>query len=105
MAHYSISKRVRKNQTVYCARVRNKESGVITFSTPKTFHSKASAIKWAKSMVQKVELLLNALKEKQLHHCYTNPYLDIFQISMGSIKSVKISNNIQYKSKLKLTFI
>lgn len=64
MAHYSISKRVRKNQTVYCARVRSKESGVITFSTPKTFHSKASAIKWAKSMVQKVELLLTRSKRE-----------------------------------------
>lgn len=55
MAHYSISKRVRKNQTVYCARVRNKESGIVTFSTSKTFHSKSSASKWAKNMVHKVE--------------------------------------------------
>lgn len=55
MAHYSISKRVRKNQTVYCARVRSKESGVVTFSTSKTFHSKAAAAKWAKNMVHKVE--------------------------------------------------
>ena len=104
MAYYSITKTLRKNINVYQVRVRNKESGVVTFSKSKTFQSKVAAKKWAKSMVHKVELLLNALKEKQLHHCYTNPYLDIFQISMGSIKSVKISNNIQYKNKLKLTF-
>jgi integrase len=55
VAHYSISKRVRKNQTIYCVRVRNKESGVVTFSKSKSFHSKTAAVQWAKQMTHKVE--------------------------------------------------
>lgn len=55
MAHYSISKRARKNGHVYCVRVREKESGVVTFSTSKTFSTKATAVGWAKMMVAKVE--------------------------------------------------
>lgn len=55
MANYTISKRIRKNQTVYCVRVRAKDSGIVTFSKSKTFNSKAAAIKWAKHTINKVE--------------------------------------------------
>ena len=55
MAYYSITKTMRKNITVYCARVRNKESGIVTFSKSKTFQSKAAATKWARNMVHKIE--------------------------------------------------
>ncbi|MBT1066146.1 site-specific integrase [Bowmanella sp. Y26] len=55
MANYTISKRQRKNATVYCARVRVKENGVVTFSKSKTFIHKTAAIKWAKETVYKVE--------------------------------------------------
>lgn len=55
MAYYSITKTTRKNINVYRVRVRNKESGVITFSKSKTFQNKAAAVKWAKGMVHKIE--------------------------------------------------
>lgn len=55
MANYTINKRTRKNGTVYCARVRTKESGVVTFSKSKTFNSKIAATRWAKETVHKVE--------------------------------------------------
>lgn len=92
MAHYSISKRVRKNQTVYCARVRSKESGVVTFSTSKTFHNKATATKWAKSMVHKVErqlidvdmgLVDCTVEELVLKYLETKQLLTIWVINTG----------------------
>lgn len=55
MAYYSITKTTRKNINVYRVRVRNKESGVITFSKSKTSQNKAAAVKWAKGMVHKIE--------------------------------------------------
>jgi integrase len=55
LANYTITKRTRKSGTVYCARVRSKEHGVVTFSKSKTFNSKVSATKWAKEIVHKVE--------------------------------------------------
>ena len=55
MAYYSITKTTRKNINVYRVRVRNKESGIITFSKSKTFQNKAAAMKWAKGMVHKIE--------------------------------------------------
>lgn len=55
MANYTISKRPKKNGFVYYARVRQKESGIVTFSKSKTFHSKSAATSWAKQIVHKVE--------------------------------------------------
>ncbi|AOW76880.1 integrase [Colwellia sp. PAMC 20917] len=55
MANYTINKRSRKNGIVYCARVRTKESGVVTFSKSKTFNSKVAATRWAKETIHKVE--------------------------------------------------
>ncbi|MEZ9539497.1 tyrosine-type recombinase/integrase [Shewanella sp. 10N.286.51.B8] len=60
MANYTINKRTRKNDTVYCARVRVKEKGIVTFSKSKTFHSKVAATRWAKNTVHKVENNLNS---------------------------------------------
>jgi hypothetical protein len=54
VANYTINKRSRKKGTVYCARVRAKESGVVTFSKSKTFNSKVAATRWAKETVHKV---------------------------------------------------
>jgi hypothetical protein len=55
MAYYSISKKLRKKESVYLARVRSKESGVITFSKSKTFHSKVAATRWAREIIHKIE--------------------------------------------------
>ncbi len=55
MANYTISKKTRKNGIVYCARVRSKESGIVTFSKSKTFNSKVAATRWAREIIHKVE--------------------------------------------------
>lgn len=55
MANYTISKRQKRGQTVYIARVREKELGIVTFSRAKTFHTKTAATAWAKNLVNKVE--------------------------------------------------
>lgn len=55
MVYCNITKRQRKNETVYLARMRSKESGVIAFSKSKTFHTKTAANKWTKKIVHKLE--------------------------------------------------
>lgn len=55
MAYYSISEKKKNTGNAFCVRVRNKESGVVTYSKSKTFSSKTAAIKWGKEMVHKVE--------------------------------------------------
>ncbi|OBT08230.1 integrase [Shewanella sp. UCD-FRSSP16_17] len=55
MAYYTISKKLRKKESVYLARVRSKESGVVTFSKSKTFHSKVAATRWAREIIHKIE--------------------------------------------------
>lgn len=73
MAYYSISKRQRKNTTVYLAKVRVKESGVEVFSKSKTFHTKSAANKWAKALVNKVENNVN------------NTYFDLIDCTLGEL--------------------
>lgn len=55
MANISISKGTRKNGVSYTARVRQKQSGIITCSKSKTFNTKAAAHKWAKETAHKNE--------------------------------------------------
>ena len=61
MANYTISKRSNKNGTVFYARVRVKEKGLVTFSKSKSFHSKVAATKWAQEILRKVESNINDL--------------------------------------------
>ena len=55
MTYYSITKTTRKNINVYLVRVRNKASGVTTFSKSITFQNKTAAVKRVKGMVHKIE--------------------------------------------------
>lgn len=81
MANITISKGTRKNGVSYTARVRQKQSGIITFSKSKTFNTKSAANKWAKETAHKVE---NNTKDK--------PYSYI-DISVGEL----IQNYIKAK--------
>ena len=51
MAHYTIRKRFRADQPVFCASVIQKNKGIITFSKSKT-----AAAKWAKNLVSQLEI-------------------------------------------------
>jgi len=79
MAYYSISKRQRKNTTVYLAKVRVKESGVEVFSKSKTFHTKSAANKWAKALINKVENNIN------------NTYFDLIDCTFGELIDTYVS--------------
>lgn len=81
MANISISKGTRKNGVSYTARVRQKQSGIITFSKSKTFNTKSAASKWGKETAHKVE---NNTKSEPY------PYIDI---SVGEL----IQNYIKAK--------
>lgn len=81
MANISITKGTRKNGVSYTARVRQKQSGIITFSKSKTFNTKSAANKWAKETAHKVE---NNIKDE--------PYSYI-DISLGEL----IQNYIKAK--------
>lgn len=56
MAHYTIRKRFRADQPVFCASVIQKNKGKITFSKSKTHSSKTAAVKWAKNLVSQLEI-------------------------------------------------
>ncbi|MDC9521211.1 hypothetical protein PSH55_08755 [Pseudoalteromonas sp. Angola-31] len=56
MAHYTIRKRFRADQPVFCASVIQKNKGIITFSKSKTHSSKTAAAKWAKNLVSQLEI-------------------------------------------------
>lgn len=56
MAYYTIRKRLRREQTVYCASVIEKIGGRIIFSKSKTHSTKVNATKWAKELIKRVEI-------------------------------------------------
>lgn len=55
MAHYTIRKRFRAEQPVFCASAIQKNKGKITFSKSKTHSSISAAVKWAKNLVSHLE--------------------------------------------------
>lgn len=88
MANYTISKRTRKNGTVYCARVRVKDSGIVTFSKSKTFNSKSAATKWARHVIHKVENNL------------ANEPFDLIECTLGELISKYLERKTQSDKNL-----
>jgi hypothetical protein len=80
MAYYSIRKRSRKNKSVYCVSIIQKERNKVTFSKSMTFSTKINATQWAKSAIDQLgksnldginglrEATLGEMIEKYINH-------------------------------------